>query len=359
MIDCHVHCRDWKQNYKETIEHALHVAEAVGLDGIFDMPNTDPAIVSRELVERRLEDARKVSSPVFYGLYVGLTSDPDQIKQAVECVRNYFPKQEDQVGVVGLKMFAGKSVGDLSVVDFKKQLVVYETLSELNYQGVLAVHCEKESEMHPELWDPRRPVTHSQARPETAEIKSIKDQIVIARTANYQGHLHILHVTTPESVDLVNKNREFLRISCGVTPNHLLLSNRVMKDRIFGLQEGIQYKVNPPLRDPLTKERLFQCFKDGLIDILESDHAPHSWEEKFERNFLSGIPGLASWSKYVELLVREGTDRELIGGMTHDNVNRIFGTKISNKNTGLDWNKLAKYAKDYTFDPCERLPARV
>ncbi|MFA5723475.1 MAG: dihydroorotase [Candidatus Pacearchaeota archaeon] len=359
MIDCHVHLRDWNWSYKETILHGLNVAEAIGLDGIFDMPNTDPAIISRELVKKRLEDAKKANSPVFYGLYVGLTSNPFQIKEAIECYKEFFPKEGENAGVIGLKMFAGKSVGDLSVVSFEDQLKVYETLAKLDYLGVLAVHCEKESEMHPELWNPRDPISHCDARPKIAEIRSIEDQIKLAETAQYKGHLHILHVTTPESVDIINKNKKYLRISSGVTPNHLLLSNRVMRDRVFGIQEGIGYKVNPPLRDPLTKEELFQYFKDGAIDILESDHAPHSFEEKYERGYLSGIPGLTSWPRYLELLVKEGASSDLIDNMTHPTVNRIFGTNIKKRGSKVDYQKLAVYAKDYALDPCEHLPAKV
>jgi dihydroorotase-like cyclic amidohydrolase len=76
MIDPHVHCRDWGQSYKETIAHALSVAERVGLSGIFDMPNTSPPINSRALIEKRLSDARGVSSPVFYGIYAYSTPFP-------------------------------------------------------------------------------------------------------------------------------------------------------------------------------------------------------------------------------------------------------------------------------------------
>ena len=128
MIDPHVHCRDWKQSHKETIAHALSVAERIGLSGIFDMPNTSPPINSRELVEKRLADAYKTDSPVFYGVYAGLSSDPNQIKEVVETWRELFPK------VVGLKMFAGHSVGNLGIVGEDEQRLVYQTLSNEGYR---------------------------------------------------------------------------------------------------------------------------------------------------------------------------------------------------------------------------------
>jgi dihydroorotase len=217
MIDSHVHCRDWKQSHKETIAHALTVAERVGLSGIFDMPNTDPPITSRELVEKRLSDARKANSPVFYGLYIGITSDPNQIREAVDLHRTHFPKPRDKVGVIGLKMFAGKSVGDLSVVGDREQQRVYQTLAEANYLGVLAVHCEDEDYMKPESFNPRFLHSHATARPEISEVESIADQIWYARMEGYKGHLHICHVSTLESVDRVNLFRNLMKLSCGVT----------------------------------------------------------------------------------------------------------------------------------------------
>ena len=89
-IDSHVHCRDGKQAYKETVRHALAVAENAGVDAIFDMPNTEPPIITREQVIERLKLADSFNSNVFYGLYVGLTSDISQIKEAVKIHREFF-----------------------------------------------------------------------------------------------------------------------------------------------------------------------------------------------------------------------------------------------------------------------------
>lgn len=353
MIDIHTHCRDWEWRHKETIEHALRVAYDSGLSGIFDMPNTVPVITTRELVKKRLDDARRINSPIFYGLYVGLTPEPRQIEEAVDCHREFFPyKGNEKVGVIGLKMFAGKSVGDLSVTDPNDRLKVYGVLAELKYDGVLVVHCEDELKMNPKLWDSNNPISHCYARPEEAEVCSIGEQIGFAVDREFLGHLHIAHVSTPESADLVTHS-QYNRISCGVTPNHLLLSNRVMKN-----PDGILYKVNPPLRDPLSKERLLQQFKESEIDILESDHAPHTYEEK-TKGFMSGIPGLSSWPFYLQFLMNEGVSEELINESMYDNVNRIFGTNIPRLGHKSDLEKCIANLQDYAFDPCKYLPARV
>lgn len=360
MIDSHVHCRDWKQSHKETIAHALSVAERVGLSGIFDMPNTDPPITSRELVEKRLADAKKANSPVFYGLYIGITSDPDQIREAVDLHRTHFPKQGDKVGVIGLKMFAGKSVGDLSVVDVEEQNDVYNTLAFAKYKGVLALHCEREDCIHPEYFNPKVLATHDRARPEISELGSISDQILFARGQGFAGHLHICHVSAPDSVNVIELVRDsvreryapafFGRISCGVTPHHLLLDCYTAEDK----EEAILYKVNPPLRNPLTREGLFVKCSMGEIDILETDHAPHTLDEKTgamdsqgKPQYMSGIPGLASWPDFVRILIKQGgATKELINKMTHENVNRIFGTNIPELNLPIQEAPTGEYAFD-------------
>ena len=347
VVDCHTHTRDFNQSDEETIAHALEVAEDSDVAGIFAMPNTNPPIISREMVEKSIEIADSCNSPVFFGLYIGLTPDKKQVGEAVELWRE-FPQ------VIGLKMYAGESVGGLTVKKIKDQKMVYKQLSNFGYGGVLAVHCEKESEMNSDLFDPEAAfangslISHNDARPEKAETESIKDQIEFAKEGKYMGKLHIVHVSTPESVELVKKAKaeKLVRISCGVTPGHLLLDNEIMMGK-----DGILYKVNPPLRSPETREELFECFLRGDMDILETDHAPHTYKGKTEKH-LSGLPGLASWPDFLGLLKGRGASESLLEKMSHDNVNRIFGTNIQRKNF-----KIKSRVGDYAFNPYASLVA--
>ena len=346
ILDCHVHCRDDEWRHKETIEHALRVAEDVGLAGIFDMPNTKPAVTTRKRVLERLELARNANSNVFFGVYIGLTSDKEQIRESVETWREFFPQPEDRTGVVGLKMFAGKSVGDLSVTEPEAQQEVYRQLFNLSYNGVLVVHCEKESFMK-DLWNPKNPISHCEARPEQAETESIEDQIGFAYNSRFRGHLHIAHVSTPRSVVLVRSAPLALRASCGVTPNHLLLNNGVMLRK-----DGIAWKVNPPLRNPETQRQLLAYARERKIDVLESDHAPHAYAEKFNGingEYMSGIPGLASWQHYLLFLEVAGVPPELIERMTFENVNQIFGLQIQKRSLEP---RSINHMPEYAFDPC-------
>ncbi|MBI2044008.1 dihydroorotase, partial [Candidatus Pacearchaeota archaeon] len=153
-IDPHVHLRDFNQKHKETVKHGLEVARDSGVDAVFEMPNTDPPIMTREIVVERLKLVEQANVPeVFYGLYMGLTADENQIREAVKIHNELFPK------VIGMKLYAGHSVGNLGVVTVENQKKVYRILGEENYKGVLAVHSEKELEIESEKWNPVIPIS--------------------------------------------------------------------------------------------------------------------------------------------------------------------------------------------------------
>ena len=321
-IDPHVHCRDGNQAYKTTIAQILAIAKAQGVDVIIDMPNTEPPIIGYSDVQQRLLLVPS-SGKGKYFLYVGLTADPKQILEATNCCQCF---QE----VIGLKMFAGRSVGPLAVIEDEKQKEVYKMLVRLGYKGVLAVHCEREADMKPELWNPCQPTSHSLARPKEAEINSVRNQIDFAKEAGFTGTLHICHVSCPETVDLIVQAREIFKgqmeITCGITPHHLLFST---KDQEQSGPMGIFFKVNPPLRQEDDVVALLGRLRGGDINWIETDHAPHSLDEKFLPPYLSGIP---SFYFYEHLIKRLSSDMKvplsLIEAMTCKNIIRAFSPKL-------------------------------
>ena len=120
IIDAHVHLRDFSQSYKETVRHGLEVARDSGVSAVFDMPNTNPPITNRETLLDRFKLAEDANvKEVFYGVYLGATADPEQLKRAVGLFRE-FPRK-----VVGMKLYAGESVGNLAVKDYANQFVVF------------------------------------------------------------------------------------------------------------------------------------------------------------------------------------------------------------------------------------------
>ncbi|MFC2143057.1 hypothetical protein ACFLQN_01515 [Candidatus Aenigmatarchaeota archaeon] len=221
MIDPHVHCRDGNQSYKETIMHVFSVADKQGVKKIFDMPNTDPPITTKADVIKRL-GLVPINRKNDYFLYIGATSDEKQLEDAVKCHDEYNE-------IIGIKLFAGRSVGNLTVTEKEDQFNIYKTLSEIGYKGVLAVHCEKEEFINDTKWDPINPSTHCVARPKLAEIESIKDQIELVKRTGFSGNLHVCHVSCPETIEIIDKAREEMKITCGVTPHHILWNNNLLE----------------------------------------------------------------------------------------------------------------------------------
>ncbi|HSV91707.1 MAG TPA: hypothetical protein VLH81_01475, partial [Desulfobacterales bacterium] len=210
MIDPHVHLRDGPERAKETLEHGLGVAWRAGLDGVCEMPNTDPALDRRETIERRIEAADgvldRLGIDLFHGIWAGLTADPAQIEDVVRCWAELRPR------VVGLKLYAGSSTGALGVTGLDGQRVVWTRLAELGYDGVVAMHCEKESLFARRGdgtidWDPARPASWASARPPEAETASVDDQLALSAEAGFRGTVHVAHVSVPAALEAVVRAR--------------------------------------------------------------------------------------------------------------------------------------------------------
>jgi len=330
IIDPHVHLRDWEQIDKESLYHGMESAMLCGVCALFDMPNCQPPLIDEYHVRRRLSDAagaaaalsaRAKKAAPFYALYGGLTSDGDQVAEMVALWRELFPR------VIGMKLFAGRSTGSLAVVEKERQEAIWERLARESYKGLVAVHCEKEGLFSPDLWDPAKPSTHSLARPEEAEAASVADQIASARLAGFSGTLHICHISSPDALRLVEEARRAsadgelsFRITCGATPHHLLLDSSLVPEG----EDGLLFKVNPPLRSPESRSVLWDALVSGRIDWIESDHAPHRIDDK-RKGFASGLPSLVAWPLLIREMRRVGMSEEKIEMLTAGNAIRSFG----------------------------------
>jgi len=316
-IDPHVHFRDQKETYKETISHGLDLAKSQGVEIVFDMPNTKPALLGERELEERLKLVSKKGRGRYF-LYLGITPKEKQIEEVVFCYRKYRE-------VIGFKMYAGESVGNLGVALPKDQEKVYRVLSKLNYKGVIAVHCEKKDYFKNNLFNPQNPISHFYSRPKEAEIEAIKDQTRLVKKANFKGHLHIVHVSTAESVELIDKARKEISISCAVTPHHILWTKDKLKEK-----NGLLFKINPPLRERKDVEKLKKFLKEGKIDWIETDHAPHQIAEKLFPPYLSGFPSLCLYKEFIEdFLPKIGLSQNEIKKLAFENIYKIFKNKLT------------------------------
>ena len=314
-VDPHVHCRDWGESYKATIREVYSLARSQGVSAIFDMPNTDPPVTTRELVRWRLRTAAEQGVEKGYYLYVAATRSMEQLEEAVRAV-------EEEPRAVGLKMYTAHMRG-LEVESFEDQLRVYKALADMGYRGVIAVHCEKTSLFRMELWNPAVPSSWCLARPPESETESVRDQITAVRQTGFRGTLYIVHVSSPRTVELVSKAKEEgVRVVCGVTPHHLMMSTRDMD-----APDGLLLKSNPPLRGPEDARGLLEALKRGEIDFIETDHAPHTLQEKLNPPYLSGIRSLEKYSQLLAWLREKNTPEKLIDDLTINNVVRVFGVE--------------------------------
>ncbi|MDY5932337.1 MAG: dihydroorotase family protein [Candidatus Ornithospirochaeta sp.] len=339
MIDPHVHFRDWSQSSKETVKHGLYVASRLGFTHVFDMPNTDPALTCSETVLRRLELARaSCVEGISYHVYCGLTPQRSQIEEAVELTRSLFPS------VIGLKLFAGQSTGNMGIIGMEREREVFRVLKECHYRGVLAVHAEKQELIDPSLYVPGDFRSHSRARKRDAEIESIRDIIRLAMETGFEGRLHIAHVSTSDSIDLVTEMRSrHMDITMGATPHHSLL------DESYAGNASRYLKMNPPLRDESDRRAVFEALLDGRIDWVESDHAPHTIEDK--EKGASGIPALPAMMLLLSELRKAGCSEEHLARLFGGNASDAYSIEDE---TSLPSDPLSLYDSmkgEYPFDP--------
>ncbi len=364
MIGPHTHFRDWQQSKKETLYHGLKIAYLAGFDGVFEMPNTAPAITTRDLLERRVELGDKAiyqlekeikDFKIFHAVYAGITASTKQIGVMVKAYNDLFPR------VVALKEFVGQSTGNMGIIKEEQQKRVPQVLVASGYEGVVSLHCEEESLMGGLKFDHKDPFTHTQARPPQAETYSAQKQIEFYQEAGFKGTLNICHISAPETLFAVEKMRDKVgfKITTELTPHHAMMYDKMMEGK-----DGLLLKMNPPLRPKEMQEFMFKALMEGRIDWIGTDHAPHTLEDKVDPNkeepFASGIPGLPYYPKFIQVLKDEGISDYMLDRITHDNIVHTFGIDPSlipnTKRAGLqnDW-EIERLALAYEFDAFEKV----
>lgn len=303
-IDSHVHFRDMGQEEKEDWLSGSKSAIYGGVTTVIDMPNSDPPTFDGESFKIKLNVAKN-RSMIDFAINAGVSSRLEEL-----------PKLWMLGAMAFGEIFMAKSTGGFSVDEetLKKALKYIAGIS-----ATASMHAEDEA-LHEELKktlkdDPSTSV-HSKLRPRESEINAVREAVRLARLTG--AAMHITHISTGTAVDMIKTEG----ITCDVTPHHLLL-NMKHWDRL-----GAKAKMNPPIRHKADIDALWKAVQDGSIEVMASDHAPHTREEKAAdvRIAPSGVPGVETM---IPLMFKAVADNKLtlqrFIDMTSENPARIFG----------------------------------
>ena len=304
-IDSQVHFREPGNEHKEDLETGSRAAVLGGVTAVFEMPNTAPPTTSREAIDDKLARARN-RMHCDYAFYVGAT--PANIAELATLER--LP------GVCGVKAFLGSSTGTLLL---NKPEDIFAALKSGNRR--VAVHSENEDRLlaRKPLAERGRPVTHPVWRDVEAARASTERVLRLAKQAGRR--LHVLHVTTGDEIPLLAGAKDFA--TAETTPQHLTLSAPECYERL-----GAYAQMNPPIRDESHRQALWNAVRDGVIDVIGSDHAPHTRAEKDKTypDTPSGMPGVQTLVTLLLDHVNKGNmTLERFVDLTAHGPQRIFG----------------------------------
>ncbi|MCJ2543305.1 dihydroorotase [Thermostichus vulcanus] len=271
VIDPQVHFREPGREHKEDLQTGSWACARGGVTSFLEMPNTDPLTINQAALDDKL--ARAASKCVVnYGFFIGATVDNLKDLQTVQ-------------GACGIKIFMGSMHGPLLVDD---QAALERIFAETDPKFLIAVHAEDLTRIRARqaIFAGQTDVAiHSQIQDEESAL--IASQRALDLSTRYQHRLHILHLSTGLEVELLRQHKPTW-VTAEVTPQHLLLSTADYA------RLGSLVQMNPPLRDPSNNEQLWQGLRDGILDCIATDHAPHTLEEKAQPypQSPSGMPGV-------------------------------------------------------------------
>ena len=272
VIDTQVHFREPGLEHKEDLESGTRGAVLGGVTGVFEMPNTSPNTDSEEALAEKLSRAAG-RAWCDHAFFIGATTENAEQLGALELLP----------GCCGVKIFMGSSTGNLLVAD---DAALERVLAHTRRR--CAIHAEDEFRLRDRLsiaQEGAHPRFHPKWRDETAALDATRRIVALARKT---GHpIHVLHISTAEEMDFLALHKDIATVEA--TPQHLTLAAPECYDEIGNLAQ-----MNPPIRDARHRDGLWAALRDGVVDVIGSDHAPHTREEKaapYPRS-PSGMPGV-------------------------------------------------------------------
>jgi dihydroorotase len=286
VIDSQVHFREPGNEYKEDLESGTRAAILGGVTAIFEMPNTNPPTVSAADLTDKIgrADGRAWCD---FAFFVGAA------KENVSRLAGL----EQLAGCCGVKVFMGSSTGSLLVAG--KGL-----LRDVMTRGRrrIAIHAEDEERLKERFElarDGGKPYCHPVWRDEETAMLATRRALELSGETGRR--IHILHVTTAEEIELLGRHKALATVE--VTPQHLTLAAPEAYDRL-----GTLAQMNPPIRDERHRDGLWRGVAAGIVDVIGSDHAPHTLEEKAKPypDTPSGMPGVQTLVPVMLNHVHEG-----------------------------------------------------
>lgn len=305
IIDDQVHFREPGLTHKANIYTEARAGVAGGVTSFMEMPNTKPPALTQVLLEDKYVIGQR-NSLANYSFYMGISNDNlDEVLKT------------DPRSVCGLKAFMGSSTGNMLVDNEKTLDALFR-----NAHMLIATHCEDEETMRKNtlLFEERygdnlSAVHHPLIRSREGCLKSSK--LAHSLATKYGTRLHILHISTKEELDLFDntEDRKVKRITSEACVHHMTFNS----DHYETLGNGI--KCNPAIKDEADRSAIVQAVLDGRIDVIATDHAPHTLEEKRQpySQAPSGLPLIQHSLNLMLNKVHEGelSITEVVDKMCH------------------------------------------
>lgn len=305
VIDTQVHFREPGLEEKEDLESGSRAAVLGGVTAVFEMPNTKPNTDSAEALADKLARAAN-RMWCDHAFYIGATAANAAMLGELERLP----------GAAGVKIFMGASTGDLLVAED-------DALARVLASGRrrVAIHAEDEARMNARLGERIEgdPSSHPVWRDDESAMLATQRILALARAA--RRRIHILHVTTPAELALIARNKDIA--TCEVTPQHLTLAGEEAYPAL-----GTYAQMNPPIRSAAHRDGLWHWLNQGVPDVIGSDHAPHTKEEKAKPYPASpsGMPGVQTLLPLLLDHVANGrTSLQRLVDLTSAGAQRIFG----------------------------------
>jgi dihydroorotase len=313
LIDVHVHLRDLELSYKEDFQSGTSAAAAGGFTTVLDMPNTKPPTNSSNRLKEKIWLAKRriLVNVGFYGAF------PERVEEIEDMAK---------AGAIAFKVNLYNPITKLQLDDttFLKALE-----KAMEAERVVTIHTEDREMVRECMRDFRKKGDSSIAaflKAHSVEAETNALYRVVGLQRKSKARTHIAHVTLSDSIEIIRDAKKGgASLTCEVTPHHLLLTEKQLK-KIGGIALTV-----PPLRPLFEVLYLWEELRRGTIDIIASDHAPHSLHEKSERDIWKVSPGIPGLETTLPLLLTRFHDGYITLTRIHEllaiNPAKIFGLK--------------------------------